>query len=95
MPNHGGFWCCRALVELVGCLADSASHVARLAGNAVVTYADWGWPSGSHRGREAGSHIQSHQPGRRVSASGMTGTSLSGDIWQRGLHVIPEQGGSR
>ena len=48
------------------------------------------------RSMKAGSHQESHQPGRRVSASGMTETSqLSGDIPQRGLHVNPKQGGSR
>ena len=48
------------------------------------------------RGRKAGSHQESHQRGRRVSAPGMTEAGqLSGDIPQRGLHVSPEQGGSR
>ena len=29
----------------------------------TVTHADGGGPSGSHRGRKAGSHKESHQPG--------------------------------
>ena len=50
-----------------------------------VTHADGGWPSGSHGGRKAGSHTESHQPGASSVGFGVVwSSSLSGDIHSRG-----------
>ena len=49
-----------------------------------VTHTDGGWPSGSHRGRKAGSHTESHQLGASSVGFGVVWrSSLSGDIHSR------------